>query len=384
MPIKIILLLTLNLLLIFSVQADSDLNFSQVGSGFDAPVVISSAKFDNLLFVAEQCGKVYTLNSLTSEKNLFIDLSARISCNGEQGLLGLAFAPRYKRSRNFYVHYNDLNGNTVLSRFKAAKRSLLRGNRRSEEILLQVEQPFSNHNGGPLEFGPDKFLYFGLGDGGSGGDPLNLAQNKKSLLGKILRLNVESPQAIAGKTYTIPESNPFANSRGRDEIWALGLRNPWKLTFDRLTGDLWTADVGQGDYEEINFTPANSAGGINYGWKITEGTHCFEPSSGCDTSALTLPIYEYDHNPPENNCSVTGGYVFRSDNYPSSTVQGNYIFGDLCSGILYSIKEVSGNWQLSSEISTGFTISTFGQDHAGDLYVADYGSGNIYRLVPAI
>ena len=303
-----------------------------------------------------------------------------ITTCGECGLLSLAFPPDYATTGHFFVYYTsaknrvdpDVKGepngekDTVVARFRLSNSPNI-ANGTSEEVILVVNQPYENHNGGQLAFGPDGHLYIGLGDGGNGGDPLNAGQRTDTLLGKILRVDVDS------SGYTIPADNPFAQSPlVRKEIWALGLRNPWRFAFDRGTGDLYIGDVGQNDYEEINFQPANAPGGTNYGWKVMEGTHCYR-SSTCEKDALTLPVAEYSH---KEGCSVTGGMAYRG---PFPTLRGIYLYGDYCTGSIWGLRQDNGSWQTELLLATDLWISSFGEDEAGNVYVLDY-NGTIYRV----
>jgi glucose/arabinose dehydrogenase len=240
-------------------------------------------------------------------------------------------------------------------------------------VLLRIDQPAANHNGGQLQFGPDGYLYIGMGDGGRAGDPWGNAQNPDVLLGKLLRIDVAGEGA-----YRIPPDNPFVDrSNVRPEIWALGLRNPWRYSFDAMTQDFYVADVGQNTYEEVDFQSAGSGGGENYGWDVMEGRHCFEPASGCDTTGLVLPVAEYDHS---LGCSITGGYVYRGSRYPA--LNGVYFFGDYCSGRIWGLRrQDGGRWQMALLQESGVTISSFGEDAGGELYVLNYGDGMIYRLI---
>jgi glucose/arabinose dehydrogenase len=245
----------------------------------------------------------------------------------------------------------------------------------SAEILLTIGQPERNHNGGLVKFGPDGYLYIGMGDGGGAGDrhgSIGNGQDPAALLGKILRIDVDN-----GDPYAVPASNPFVSAAGyRPEIWSLGWRNPWRFAFDRASGDLYVADVGQGDYEEINFQPAASAGGENYGWRIMEGQHCFDPRQECDPSGLVPPVAEYDH---DFGCSVTGGYVYRGQAYP--WLDGVYFFADYCSGIVWSLeRDASGEWQMSQVFEAPFRVSSFGEDRAGELYLVGHNNGTVHRL----
>ncbi len=344
--------------------------------GFSAPIGFAHTDDrTNRLFVVEQGGRIRIVKSGVVNPSPFLDISARISTGGERGLLGLAFPPDYARKGYFYVNYTNPAGNTVISRFRRNPSDADQADPASEQILLTIAQPFANHNGGQLAFGPvDKMLYVGMGDGGDGGDPGNRAQNPAELLGKILRIDTESGRPF---TYTSPSTNPFVNTSGfRPEIWALGVRNPWRFSFDRASFDLFIADVGQGLWEEIDFQPSASHGGENYGWRIMEGTHCFNPNP-CSMTGLTLPIVEYDHT--GGNCSVTGGYVYRADTYPR--MKGLYFYGDFCSGRIWSLKSNGSGWQNSLLLDTSIQISAFGEDEAGNLYVASYGTGEIFPLV---
>ena len=344
--------------------------------GFSAPVGIGHAGDNsNRIFVVEQGGRVRIVKSGVLQSSPFLDIAGRISAGGERGLLGLAFPPDYARKGYFYVNYTNTAGNTVVSRFRRDASNPDAADPASEQIILTVGQPFANHNGGQLAFGPsDKMLYVGMGDGGSGGDPGNRAQNPAELLGKILRIDTESGRPF---TYTSPASNPFVTTAGfRPEIWATGVRNPWRFSFDRTMFDLFIADVGQGSFEEIDFQDASSDGGENYGWRIMEGVHCFNPNP-CSMAGLTLPILEYDHS--GGNCSVTGGYVYRAGAFPR--MQGLYLYGDFCSGRIWALRDTGAAWQNSLLLDTSIQISAFGEDEAGNLYAASYGGGDIYPLV---
>ncbi|HEV8145788.1 MAG TPA: PQQ-dependent sugar dehydrogenase, partial [Bryobacteraceae bacterium] len=299
----------------------------------------------------------------------FLDIRSKTRAEGERGLLGLAFPPGFAQSQRFYVNYTDLNGNTVIAQYRVSANADV-ATASSEIILLPINQPFPNHNGGQLRFGPDGYLYIGMGDGGSAGDPRGNGQNAGVLLGKLLRVDVESDPGRV----RIPPDNPFANRPGmRGEIWALGLRNPWRFTFDRATKDLWIADVGQDKYEEIDFQPASSRGGENYGWNPMEGLHCYV--AGCNPAGLTLPVFEYPHTP---ECSVTGGFVYRGRGSPG--LRGLYLYGDLCSGKIWGLERQGGNWVNRLLLSSGFSITTFGEDEAGEMYVANANNSTVYRI----
>jgi hypothetical protein len=329
------------------------------------------------LFIVEREGVIRILKAGSLLPAAFLDIRGRVNHTGsEQGLLGLAFHPSYTTNGFFYVHYTNASGDIVVSRFPVTSNPDV-ADASSEQNLLTVPKPFANHNGGMLAFGPDGYLYVGTGDGGGSGDPNNNGQNLNSLLGKILRLDVDS-----GSPYAIPSDNPFAGSidpNVKKEIWAYGLRNPWKFSFDRSTDDLFIADVGQSAREEIDYQPAASAGGENYGWRVMEGSLCFNPPSGCNTSGKILPVAEYDHG-SSGGCSVTGGYVYRGSRY--GAMQGVYLYGDYCSGRLWGLlKTGPASWSNSLLIDTPYSISAFGEDEAGEIYLADYGSGQIYHVV---
>ncbi|MDT5270586.1 MAG: hypothetical protein QOH49_2772 [Acidobacteriota bacterium] len=344
--------------------------------GFTSPVGITHAgDGTNRIFVVEQGGRIRILKEGILQGTAFLDIAGRISTGGERGLLGLAFPPDYARKGYFYVNYTNPAGDTVISRFRRSASNADAADPASEQILLTIAQPFANHNGGQLAFGPvDRMLYVGMGDGGDAGDPGNRAQNSAQLLGKILRLDTETGRPF---TYTSPSTNPFLTTAGfRPEIWALGVRNPWRFSFDRSTADLFIADVGQGSWEEIDFQPASSHGGENYGWRIMEGTHCFNPNP-CSANGLTLPVVEYNHS--AGDCSVTGGYVYRAVTYPR--MQGLYFYGDFCSGRIWGLRRDSGVWQNTQLLDTAIQISAFGEDEVGNVYVASYGTGEVYPLV---
>jgi glucose/arabinose dehydrogenase len=320
------------------------------------------------LFVVEQAGQIRLIENGTLLQTPFLNISNRVSSNGERGLLGMAFPPDYASKGYFYVNYTNLQGNTVIARYRLGSNSN-QADPNSEQIILTIDQPFANHNGGQLAFGPDGYLYIGTGDGGGGGDPQNNAQNPASLLGKILRIDVESGVV----TYAIPNNNPFRSPTDgiRDEIWASGLRNPWRFSFDRLTGDLYIADVGQANFEEINFQVTNSPGGENYGWRRFEGDLPYTGSSS--RTGLTFPVAGYDHT---QGASITGGFVYRG---PQTDSQGVYLYGDFVNGKIWGLQREGNTWNSRLLLDTDLTISTFGEDDAGNLYVADY-RGSVYRL----
>jgi glucose/arabinose dehydrogenase len=348
----------------------------EVVSGLSFPLYLTSPAGDLArLFVVEKTGGIRIVKNGVLLPDPFLDLSAQVSSGSEQGLLGLAFDPEYATNGRFLVHYTDLAGNTALSRFQVSA-DPDRADPASEQVILTAAQPAPNHNGGQVAFGPDGFLYLGLGDGGPGGDPEGRGQDLADLLGSILRIDVR-----AGDPYTVPVDNPFVgNPNARPEVWSYGLRNPWRFSFDRANGDLYIGDVGETEVEEIDVsTAADGAGrGVNYGWSILEGSQCFR-SPGCDRTGLTLPVLEYSHR---EGCSVAGGYVYRGTAIPA--VQGHYFYSDLCQRWVRSFRYAGGvvteetSWPT---LSTGGTIVSFGEDAAGELYILEAG-GRVLRIVP--
>jgi glucose/arabinose dehydrogenase len=346
------------------------MNLEPVAEGFEAPLGVTNAgDGSGRLFVVEQTGAIRIIDDGTVLEEPFLDVGEAIVAGGEQGLLGLAFHPDYKRNGWFFINYTDVNGDTVVAEVRTSD-DPNRADEGSVQPLLQIDQPYANHNGGQLEFGSDGYLHIATGDGGSGGDPQGNGQNTGVLLGKLLRIDVDS-----GDPYGIPDDNPFANGGGAPEVWAFGVRNPWRFSFDAKTDDLWIADVGQGDFEEINRTPTDRSG-LNYGWNIMEGDRCFE-GSGCDRSDKVLPISGYTH---ELGCSVTGGYVYRGAESPALT--GGYIFGDYCSGTIWGIDARASNFTTPQELlESGLSISSFGLDEEGELYLTDLSEGGLYKVV---
>ena len=347
-------------------------------TGFQEPVYVTHAGEDSSgasrLFIVEKGGRIFLVENSVVQPTPFLDITDRVGSEGsEQGLLSVAFPPDFTASGLFYVDYTDQRGDTVVARYQLLAGESRQADSNSEQKILQIEQPAANHNGGQLQFGPDGYLYIGMGDGGRAGDPWGNAQNPDVLLGKLLRISVTGTE-----TYTVPGDNPFlGRPDARPEIWALGVRNPWRFAFDRATGDLYIADVGQNQYEEVDFQPAASPGGENYGWDLMEASHCFEPPAGCDTSGLVLPVAEYDHT---QGCSITGGYIYRGTRYPQ--MAGVYFFGDFCSGNIWGLRqESSGEWKMALLLNTGVSISSFGEDATGEIYVVGYSDGIIYHLV---
>jgi glucose/arabinose dehydrogenase len=365
----LLLLAVLTATLTLSAAAD-EIAFDRVAT-VARPVAITHAG-DTRLFITQQNGRIAVFDGTSVLAQPFLDITPLVSCCGERGLLSAAFHPRYRENGFFYVDYTDASGATVIARYSVSS-DPNRADPNSAVILLTIPQPFSNHNGGQLQFGPDGYLYIGMGDGGSAGDPGDRAQNLGELLGKLLRIDVDH-----GSPYAIPPSNPFVSRAGaRGEIWAYGLRNPWRFSFDRVTGDLWIADVGQGAWEEIDFQTATSPGGENYGWRRMEGNHCFNPASNCDSGSLVKPIAEYSH--AGGACSVTGGYVYRGTRAPR--LSGAYLYGDYCSGTIWgTVRAFDGTASTRVLASTTFDLTTFGEDLTGELYAADYATGAIYRI----
>ncbi len=357
------------------VPSSSQLTFQQVVPGLDRPVAITHAgDGSGRLFITLQGGKVVIYNGSQVLATPFLDITSLVSCCGEQGLLSVAIHPNYAGKGYLYVNYTNRSGNTVIARYTVSTDPNI-ADAGSAAILLTIPQPFSNHNGGQLQFGPDGYLYIGMGDGGSAGDPGNRAQNLGELLGKMLRIDVNG-----GTPYAIPPTNPFRSMLGaQPEIWAYGLRNPWRFSFDRLTGDQFIGDVGQDSREEVDFQPAGSRGGQNYGWRLMEGTICYNPPSGCNDGTLVLPILDYPHL--NGDCSITGGYRYRGARFPE--LYGVYLYGDYCSGHLWgATPNGSGGWTTTQLLDTPYSITTFGEDQAGEIYLAHYaaGSGAIYRI----
>ena len=375
-----------------------ELSFEVVAATLNRPVAIThAADGSGRIFIVEQAGTIRIFQEGKLRPAPFLDIHEQVKCCGEEGLLGLAFPPGYADKGYFYVYYTRLDGNNQVSRFYSSPEPDLADPHREEEVLFFPHPTYANHNGGQLAFGPDGYLYIGTGDGGGGGDPFNNAQDPGSLLGKILRIDVETmgPPPIdlenpiflpminhgAGLvpgTYLVPPGNPFRNDPGAlPEIWASGLRNPWRFSFDSQTGDLYIADVGQAALEEVNFQPASSSGGENYGWNILEGDRCLSPSSGCvPPPNYQPPVAVYEHS---LGCSVTGGEVYRGSAYPS--LEGIYLYGDYCTGRIWGLVREGSLWQDHELADTSYRISTFGSDEQGNLYLADLASGQIFKII---
>ena len=359
-------------------------SFQEVAGGLRDPVFITHAgDGSGRIFVVERSGRIRIVRNGVLSSTPFVDIQSLVkSTNAEQGLLGLAFHPSYGSNGKFYVVYTapragESHGSVLtLRQYAVSAGNPDIADPNSGTNILTIDHPtYSNHNGGTIAFGNDGYLYWSTGDGGGGGDPNNNAQNLTSLLGKILRIDINS-----GSSYVIPVSNPFYDSTVpgiKKEIWSYGLRNPWRISFDRVTHDLYIGDVGQSAREEVDFQSSDSTGGENYGWRVMEGSLCYNPSSGCDQTGKVLPVAEYDHT---LGCAITGGHVYRGSSFPS--LKGYYLYGDYCSGRLFSLSNnLSADWSTPSQIAdTNYVISTFGEDENGELYLADYSTGKIYKI----
>ncbi len=349
------------------------IEFRLIATGFARPVYLTHAgDGSGRLFVVEQAGVIKIIRDGQTLATPFLDIRDRVEMGArtgdERGLLSVAFHPKYKENGRFFVNYTARKQGvlkSVIAEYKVSQTNPDIADR-TERVILEIEQPFANHNGGLNKFGPDGFLYIGLGDGGAAGDPLNAGQSLDTLLGKILRIDIEK------EPYAIPQDNPFVGKANvQSEIWAYGLRNPWRFSFDRCTGRLFAGDVGQNRLEEIDLIEK----GKNYGWRIMEGSQCYDPPTLCNTQGLELPIAEYDHS---LGCSVTGGYVYRGTQHPA--LIGHYLFGDYCSGRIWSlVPESAGRWTMRQLIDSPFNISSFGEDEQGELYLVHYG-GAVYRV----
>jgi len=369
------LALTLLFLLITLITFSQEVNIDLFADGFSNPVDLQNAG-DERLFVVEKAGVIKILQSDgTTNATPFLDIQSTVITPGgsydERGLLGLAFHPDYTNNGYFYVNYINNSGDTQVSRFSISAGDPDIADPASELFILEASQPFSNHNGGCLQFGPDNYLYIGLGDGGSAGDPGNRAQNLELLLGKMLRIDIDNTDG--GNNYAIPADNPFVGDpNALDEIWAYGLRNPWRFSFDSETDDLWIGDVGQGAVEEVD-RAASGVSGQNYGWRCYEGSQTYNTSGGCpDPSELTFPVAEYIHG--SDNCSITGGYVYRGSIY--SDISGLYFYADFCSGIIGTVDD--SNNQINHGTYGGSWVS-FGEDYNNELYIVD-NFGEIFKI----
>ena len=375
----------------------SDIGAVKIASGFKKPIFISSIpNTKNHHIILEQRGTIKILKNDQILRSYFLDIRDRVHKplypGDEMGLLSLAFDPNFDKNNYIYVHYNDKSDNTIISRFNVFNGI---ADEQSEKIILKLKQPYMNHNGGTITFGQDGYLYIGLGDGGSAGDPEKRAQDLSNLFGKILRIDINTDNG-----YLIPSDNPFVyDKKIKSEIWSYGLRNPWRFSFDRLTGDMLIGDVGQSLWEEINFQSFSDIGGNNYGWNIMEGNHCYPENSNCSSRGLVNPSFEYPNNanyaktlfgikqPNMDGCSITGGYVYRGDELID--MYGKYIFGDYCTGKIWSINiDQDGGSNLKNHTDTimnsiskkEFYLSSFGENNQGEIFIIDY-NGTIYRLV---
>lgn len=352
--------------------------FDEVVAGLEAPVGVDHAgDGSDRLFVLEQTGRIRIVRDGVLVERPFLDIADRLSAGGERGLLGLAFHPRFPGDPRVFVDYTDEQGNTRVSAFTVDPARPDRVDPATERRLLLVEQPFPNHNGGALAFGPDGFLYIALGDGGGGGDPHGNGQLLQTLLGKILRIDIDRTEG--DRAYGIPPSNPYADGADgrRPEIWLTGLRNPWRMSFDRATGDLWIGDVGQNAWEEIDVHRAGSPGGANFGWNVMEGDHCFSPSSGCDPDGLVGPVAEYGH---DEGCTAIGGGVYRGT--AQAALAGGYVFADYCSGRVWAIDPAGDGARKPTLVGeSGRNVTSFGEDEQGELYATDVGSGSLVQVV---
>ena len=366
-------ILPLILLLLATTAPAQDVALLPIASGLNQPVALTHAG-DTRLFITQQIGTVMVYDALGLRATPFLDIRSIVLSGGERGLLSVAFHPRYRDNGFFFVYYTNKNGDNSVARYQVSANDPDRADPASGAILLTIPHPdFANHNGGQLQFGPDGYLYVGTGDGGSGGDPSNHAQDLTQLLGKLLRIDVDH-----GLPYTIPASNPFfGRGNARNEIWAYGLRNPWRFSFDRSSGDLWIGDVGQDTYEEVDLQPATSIGGENYGWRKMEGFHCFNPSTNCTDPSFTMPILEYTH--AQGACSITGGYRYRGTQIPS--LKGAYLYGDYCTGSIWTATQTNGVWTSKTLFTTTIRISSFGEDVSGELYVMDVAKGIVYKFI---
>jgi glucose/arabinose dehydrogenase len=359
---------------IVSQAAPTDAHIQLVlrASNLSNPVFVTSARDGTgRLFIVEQTGKIKIYVNGAVQSTPFLSIGSQVSKGYEQGLLGLAFHPNFTSNRKLYVNFTDVNGDTVVREYKASSTNPNVVSTSTARTILKVYQPYDNHNGGMLAFGPDGYLYIGMGDGGDGGDPGNRAQRKNTLLGKMLRINVNTRSG--SKAYGIPKSNPYVGKAGLNEIYQRGLRNPWRFSFDRSTGRLWIGDVGQERYEEID---RGGGAGTNWGWRQMEGYHCYNPSSGCNTSGKAKPVLNYTH--ANGRCAVTGGYVYRGSAIPA--LKGWYVFADYCSGEIWTIRANAGAHATKTLLrNTSHQISSFGESAGGELYVVTLG-GTIYRI----
>jgi glucose/arabinose dehydrogenase len=364
-----------------SAPVPKNVKFETVATGLQNPLLVTHAgDASNRLFIVQRGGQILIHQNGALNATPFLDVSALLASDGgEQGLLGLAFDPNYESNGTFYIVYTALSYAVTLARYTVSANPEVAN--ATGEILLSIPKTRTNHNGGMIAFGPDGYLYMSVGDGGGGGDPDNNAQDRTALLGKILRLDVSGAGA-----YSIPPTNPYYNNPNpaiKQEIWAYGLRNPWRFSFDRSTGDLIIGDVGQNAQEEIDFQLAGAAGGQNYGWRILEGNLCYLPAVCTPPANYVPPVMVYNHGTNDSNgCSVTGGYVYRGSNFPA--LVGVYLYADFCLGKIWGLtRNASNEWVTTLAADTDFMISSFGEDEQGELYLLDYGSGSLLHLAEA-
>jgi glucose/arabinose dehydrogenase len=356
------------------------ITFTDVVGGLQAPLaIVNAGDGSKRILVVEQGGQVRIVRGTTLVDRPFLDVADRISSGGERGLLGLAFHPAFPDDPRIFVDYTDVNGDTRVSSFRVDPARPDVVDPSTEQRLLFVKQPYPNHNGGALAFGPDGDLYISLGDGGSGGDPQGNGQSTKTLLAKILRIDVDHPSGE--RPYAIPADNPFADGAGGlPEIWLTGLRNPWRMSFDDATGDLWIGDVGQGSWEEVDVQRANAPGGTNFGWNRMEGSHCYQPSSSCANASLTTPVTDYGH---DQGCTVIGGLVVRGTRQSSLT--GGYLFADYCSGRVWAIDPTSSEYRKPTLVAeTAHNFAAFGEDEDGEPFAVDISAGTLMRVTATV
>jgi glucose/arabinose dehydrogenase len=364
--------------------APADITLTKVVDIAQPVLAIGAGDGSGRLFIVQKTGRIRIVKNGALLPTPFLDISGIVSQGGEQGLLGLAFSPGFKTNHRLYVNYTNLAGDTIVREYRTSAGNPDVVDPSTARHVLTVDQPYDNHNGGMLAFGKDGYLYIGMGDGGSGGDPGNRAQNVNQLLGKILRINVNGYSKARG--YLIPPSNPYVGRTGADEVWQIGVRNPWRYSFDKATGALWIGDVGQGTWEEVDrvVPTSKTAGpgrGVNWGWHVMEGNHCFQPASGCNTKNKALPLTEYSHA-ANGRCAITGGYVYRGTAIPSLAAW--YVFGDYCSGEVWAVSSTAARPATPVRLvgtGTGRNISGFGQDDANELYLCDL-NGAVYRIDP--
>jgi glucose/arabinose dehydrogenase len=359
--------------------ATTTIRLEKTASGLRAPTDIKAAgDGSGRLFVTEKAGTIRSVRNGVVSASPFLDITPLVrSDDSERGLLGVAFHPKYRSNGQFFVYYTEQSGDIILARYTVSADANRADPASALELLHIQHRGAPNHNGGSILFGPDGYLYIGTGDGGGAGDRFGNSQNPGALLAKLLRIDVDG-----GKPYGIPPSNPFVSRAGfRPEIWAWGLRNPWRFSFDRATGDLYIADVGQDTWEEVDLQPAGSKGGENYGWNKLEGTHCYPPGATCSAAGtFVLPIAEYDHQ--DGDCSITGGYIYRGAAQPA--LNGAYLFADYCTGHFRALQRgADGRWNMIDLLTTRFTVSSFGEDESGEVYVLNFGAGDLYHIVGA-